>query len=354
MSDILKTPITGPSAWKSADLAADKSWIYQLGADDIEELETAAEATRAKGLGLYEFTAADFPLPTLAAMIADVTDQLENGRGCALIRGLDATRYDEETLKTIYWGLGVHLGQPITQNAKGHLISHVRDTGRDYQSKNVRGYTTNNRIAPHCDPADTVGLLCWHPAKKGGESEITSAMAIYNEILSLHPEYLEPLCGGFHFDLRGEGVTEDPDEVTFNKVPVFSYFDGRLNCRFNRKTIEDGQTKAGEPLQGLALKAVDAVAKLARRDDMRFDLAFQQGDIQILNNYTILHARADFEDHPEPERRRNLMRLWVNLHNGRQLAPQFADRLNTGPRGGIMVRPHFDVDGTGPGPVNAP
>ena len=73
--------------------------------------------------------------------------------------------------------------------------------------------------------------------------------------------------------------------------------------------------------------------------ELRLDLAFQEGDIQSLNNYLILHARGGFEDHPEPERRRNLLRLWINLHHGRKLAPEFANRLNTGPRGGVMTRP---------------
>jgi hypothetical protein len=219
------------------------------------------------------------------------------------------------------------------------LIGHVRDRDRDYDSKNVRGYTTNARISPHCDPADIVALLCAHPAKQGGESQITSAMTIYNQLLAHTPEYLEPLAGGFHFDLRGEGVTDDPDEVTFNKVPVFSYLDGRLSCRFNGKTILDGQAKAGAPLEGHALEAVKKVSELAMDPEFRFDLAFQAGDIQILNNYLILHARGGFEDYPEPDRRRNLLRIWVNLHHGRKLAPEFADRLNTGPRGGVMVRP---------------
>jgi hypothetical protein len=67
-------------------------------------------------------------------------------------------------------------------------------------------------------------------------------------------------------------------------------------------------------------------------------LAFRQGDIQILNNHMILHARAGFEDYLEPGRKRNLLRLWANLRNGRKLAPEFADRLNTGPRSGVMVR----------------
>ena len=302
-------------------------------------MEVAVEEVGEKGLELYEFGAIDFPLPTLSATMGDIAEQLENGRGCALIRGLDTGRYDEQTLKTLYWGIGVHLGTPISQNARGQLIAHVSDTGVDYQSNNVRGYTTNAHISPHCDPADTVGLLCAQPAKKGGESEITSGLSVYNELLSVPPEYLEPLFEGFYFDLRGEGVTDDPDEVTFNKVPVFSYFDGRLSCRFNGKTILDGQAKAGAPLQGLALDAVNKVTELAMDPELRLDLAFQEGDIQILNNYLILHARGGFEDHPEPERRRNLLRLWINLHHGRKLAPEFANRLNTGPRGGVMTRP---------------
>lgn len=339
MGEIPRRPVTEPSAWTSAELAADDGWIYRLRPADVAELEAAVEAVRAKGLKLYAFGRDDFPLPGLAPTIAAVLHQLEHGRGCALLRGLDVSGYDEDTLKTLYWGLGAHLGEPVTQNAQGDLIGHVRDTGRDFEAKNVRGYTTNARLSPHCDPIDVVGLLCVHPAKRGGDSLISSAMTIYNELLATHPEYLEPLCAGFHFDLRGEGVTGDPDEVTFNRVPVFSYFGGRLSCRYNRKTIGDGQAKAGERLDGLALEAVDAVAGLVVRRDIRFNVPFERGDIQLLNNHMVLHSRDAFEDHPEPERRRNLLRLWINLRDGRPLAPEFADRLNTGPRGGVHVRP---------------
>jgi hypothetical protein len=338
MTDRLPQPVTGASVWTSTELATDDSWIYILTDAEIEEIEAAVEGVREKGLKVFEFGREDFPLPTVAVIMAAVIEQLENGRGCALIRGLDASRYDSDILKLLYWGLGVHLGLPISQNAQGQLIAHVRDRERDYYSHNVRGYTTNSRIRPHCDPADTVGLLCAQPAKEGGESEITSALSVYNELLANNPEYLVSLMAGFYFDLRGEGATDDPDEVTFNRVPVFSYFDGRLSCRFNGKSIIEGQVKAGQPLEGLALEAVEAIAGLASRDDLRYDLAFRHGDIQILNNHMILHARAGFEDYPEPDRKRNLLRLWANLRNGRKLAPEFADRLNTGPRGGVMIR----------------
>jgi len=216
-------------------------------------------------------------------------------------------------------------------------MAHVADSGRDYATKNVRGYSTRARLRPHCDASDVVGLMCWRTARSGGESLMASALAIFNELLATRPDLLPPLFEGFHYDLRGEGATGDEDEVTVNRVPVFSWFEGRMSCRFNQKSIEDGMKKAGLPLAPLAKEALDAVGELALADGLRYDLTFRPGDIQLLSNHTVLHSRNEFEDWPEPDRRRNLLRLWLNLREARSLAPAFADRLNTGPRGGVRV-----------------
>jgi len=319
-------------------MAADDSWIHYLGDDELAELGAAAEHVTARGLAAGNFKREDFPLPTLAGRIDRIWHELEYGRGCVLIKGLDITRFDMPALKALYWGLGVHLGLPITQNAKGDLIGHVTDGGREYQSENVRGYTTNDALRFHCDSADAVSLLCVHHARSGGDSLIASAITIFNEMLQHYPQHLETLSEGFYFDLRGEGASGDPNEVTRHKVPVFSYFDGRLSARYNQKTIEDGQAKAGEPLAGSDLEAVRCVAELANREDIRLNMTFERGDVQILNNHMVFHAREAFEDFPEPERKRNLLRLWFNIRNGRKLHPAFAERLNTGPRGGVAVK----------------
>jgi hypothetical protein len=39
---------------------------------------------------------------------------------------------------------------------------------------------------------------------------------------------------------------------------------------------------------------------------------FMPGDIQLLHNHTILHARSAYEDWPEVERKRHLLRLWLS------------------------------------------
>jgi hypothetical protein len=331
-------PIEEPAAWRPEDLKSDTSWVHRLSDKELDELNEALVYVRARGLSALELKRADFPLLLLSGRIKRIIHELEHGRGCVLLRGLDVAQYEIADLKTLYWGLGTHLGVPVSKNAKGDLIGQVTDSGREYEGKNVRGYTTNDAIRPHCDSSDIVSLLCVHHAKSGGESIISSSVTIFNEILKTRPEYLDGLAEGFYFDLRGEGASGNPDEVTRHKVPVFCYYDGRLSARFNQKTIEDGQRKAGAPLNGKTLDAVRYVGELALRDDVRFDMRFERGDIQILSNHTILHARNEFEDFPEPKRKRNLLRLWLNLRNGRKLPPQFAERLNTGPRGGVAVK----------------
>lgn len=331
-------PVREASVWKAADVAGDEAWVYRFTDADLEELDAAVESIRAQALGACGFRREDFPLPRLGPRIAGFLHELEHGRGFVLLRGLSVERYDEEALWALYWGLGVHLGQPITQNAQGERIVRVTDHGDDYGAANVRGHRTRFGILPHCDSADMVGLLCVRPAGSGGASTIASSAAIHNEILVRHPEYLDVLYRGFRINLAGKGPTGTPEEVTQNAIPVFSRYRGRISCRFNQKQIEDGAAATGTALTALERDAISSVGSLALSDTFRLDMDFLPGDIQLLNNHAILHSRQGFTDHPEPERKRLLLRLWVNVPEGRALAPEFADRLNSGPRGGVTPR----------------
>ena len=337
MPAILRSPVASESTWTADRWASDRSWVHTLTAAEVQEIDTALQ--RVKSIPLAMIGREDFPLPTVASRLARIENELEHGRGFVMLRGLPAARYDMDALYRIYWGLSVHLGVPISQNSRGEKIAQVRDYGTDYGSANVRGHTSNDAIHPHCDTSDVVGLLCVHPARNGGASMIASAMSVYNTLLAEHPEYLEPLARGFQINLAGKGPTGRLDEVTRNHVPVFSYHGGVLSCRYNEKQTLDGARLTGRTLTALERAAIAAVGEIAMRPGIRFDMDFQPGDIQYLNNHVILHARTEFEDWPEPERRRCLLRLWMNTRNGRLLAPEFADRLNTGPRGEVAVQP---------------
>jgi hypothetical protein len=42
-------------------------------------------------------------------------------------------------------------------------------------------------------------------------------------------------------------------------------------------------------------------------------MSFEPGDIQLISNHVILHARSEYQDWPEPARKRHLLRLWLSL-----------------------------------------
>lgn len=334
----LKQPIEDASAWYRKDLLSNSDWIYQFSESDIREFDAAVDYLRQRKLQPGRYRREDFPAAVLDRIMPTILHELEHGKGCVLLRGLPVDRYDLETLKLLYWGFGAYVGQVISQNTKGDLLGYVTDLGNDYYSNNVRGHTTRARLRPHTDSCDVVALLCVRTAASGGASLFSSSMTIYNEILKHSPQYLETLYRGFFIDLAGKGITGAADETTSHRIPVFSYFDGRLSCRFNSKQIREGAPKAGVVLTDLENEAIDCVESLALRDDIGFDMDFKPGDIQLLNNHMILHSRTQYRDHAQPARKRLLLRQWWNIPAGRRLATDFADRLGTGARGGVTVR----------------
>ena len=325
--------------WRSDSFRTDRSWRHDLSPADIRELESALATVRRAGRPVVGFAREDFPLDGLAAKLTSILDEVQDGRGFALLRGLPVERYARDEVETIYWGIGCYLGEVISQNAQGDLIAEVTDKGSDYaHGINDRGYLSNDKLNPHVDTSDMTALLCLRTAGSGGVSWLCSSAAIYNEILATRPDLLEIYDRGFHHDLRGEGPTGRFDEVTSNRIPVFSYHKGLLSCCYNDKIMRSAHAKMGEPLTPREIEAIDLVMAIAERPDIRCEFTMAQGDIQLINNYVLLHARSAFQSDPDPAKRRCLLRMWMNCRNPRPLATEFSDRYNTGPRGGVFVR----------------
>lgn len=333
----LNAAVADRSAWLAQDLVDDPSWIHELTSAEIADLDEALQAVKEQGLSAGEFGRDEFQLGGLGRRIHELAQEFEDGRGLFLLRGIPIHKYELPDLKTLYWGIGVHLGDPVYQNKKGDLVSHVEDRGDDYGDSNTRLYTTAAAANPHNDPSDVVGLLCVRTAMEGGASMVSSAMSIYNRILRDHPQYLEVLYRGFPHDLRSEGMSQDADEVT-PEIPVFSRFEGRLSCCINSKSSRTAREKLGRPLTAREMEAIRCFEALAVDPQLCATMDFRPGDIQFLNNYVTIHTRTAFRDNPDPSQKRLLLRLWLNLREGRPLAPGFGDRFNNGSRGGVPVR----------------
>lgn len=308
--EILEAPVSGPSLWTAEDFDG-KDWIFPLEQTDLIEIAQALEGIKRRGLRLGGFGIEDFPLPTLKDKLASIRDDVVSGKGFVLIRGLNVGDYTVEELELIYWGIGAYLGAGLGQNAHGDLLTHVTFHNLDPNNPNVRGYQDRRHQEPHNDMADMVGLLCIREAKQGGASSIVNMAAVYNEFLRRRPDLLPIMYRGFHLDYRGEG--DNPYSTTPFTVPIFASRDGRLFCFYGRRGIDATFRKREVEPSDAEREALALMDELIMTPEFRLDMDLQPGDIQLVNNYSVLHARTAYEDYDEPERWRLLLRLWLNL-----------------------------------------
>jgi len=326
-----------PAVWYRADWEQCDDWIIELTEKEIRELKNAVSLSQA--VPIVEMSACSFTLPSLASRIRELRNELIHGRGFGVLRGLPVYEWDRESLARAYYGIGCHLGVPVSQNAQGHLLGHVCDLGLDPMDPVNRVYQTNYRQLFHTDSTDIVGLLCLQPARMGGQSSICSSSTIYHEIAERRPDLLKVLCQRFHIDRKGE-IPQGEDETY--EMAVFYPDEERVTCIYARDFIDAAQRHSHvAPLTTEQVDALNLMDELAASGDLRLDIDFLPGDIQFLHNHQILHARTSYEDWPEPERRRHLLRLWLSTADGRSLPADFEARygkIEQGqPRGGISV-----------------
>ena len=324
MSSDLK-PYSHPSAWYGKDLAKSTEWMIRLDEGELSELEAALDRVKTAGLQIPGISKADFPLPRLQPRLEEIKRELADGRGFVLLRGLPVEKLSKMDAAIMYWGLGTHLGPAFAQNAQGDVLGHVRDIGVNWKTNmKARGYQTHMKIPFHNDSTDVVGLMCLRKARKGGESRLVSSTAIYNEFLARRPDLLDVMMQPLYVDRRGE---ESEGQNPYYVQPCFNFVDGRLFVRYNRTFIESAQRFPDVPrLTPRHIEAMDLMDALCDDPGICLDMGFEPGDIQLVCNYVVLHSRNDFEDWEDPDRRRHLLRLWVNIPGFEKLPAAFADR----------------------------
>ena len=324
-------------------MAARDEWIERLSEDDIEELRTAVarvESAESRGVNIdfASLSAIEVTLPTLAPRLQRLNDDVLNGRGFVLLRGLPLERWTGRQAASAFLLIGAQLGKLRMQNAQGHLLGHVKDLGRSSDDPNTRIYQTRERQTFHTDSCDVVGLLCLQTAKSGGLSSLVSSTTIFNEMRRRRPDLLQILLAPIETDRRGE--VPEGGKPYFN-IPVFNYHQRLVSAIYQRQYIESARRfPEVPPLTSLQIEALDLFDELANDPQLHLMMELQRGDIQLVHNHTILHDRTAFEDFPEPERKRHLLRLWLAPPNARPLPPVFAERFGSitpGDRGGVTV-----------------
>jgi len=303
------------AAWRRADITSTGEWLVSF--DDIErdEIVAATRSAARSGLTVSTLTKSSFEIPIVSRRLRDWSEMLRSGLGFVLLRRFPIEQLDDAERELAYVGLGLHIGTPVGQNAAGDTLTHIRDDRLSESGPEVRLYRTNKRQDFHTDGADIIGLLCLHGARSGGESRIASSPAVYNEILARRSDLLETLYRPFAWDRNGE---ESAGEPPFFNLPPFHDVDGVPRLFYIGWYIRDAQRHPDAPrLSDAQREAMDLIESIANDPTFHIEMDFEPGDIQLLNNARILHAREAFIDDADLAERRHLLRLWLR-------APEFA------------------------------
>ncbi len=313
-------PIDEPNTWVAAELPGRAGWAHRLSPEMIAEITLAMRSAIEAGLSTAEITDKTFLLPVTSAVLDKVYDDLENGRGFAVLEGWPVDEFSYAENVAAYAGVSANLGRIAVQNYEGERVVDVRDDGVPY-SHASRGYKSNKHLPFHTDGGDMTALLCLGEAASGGKSVLVSATKAFNVIREERPEFLETLERGFyHHRRRQHAPGENP--LSAKRIPVFAFHNGFLHCCYNRNPI-DWVEKEGMELTAHEKEVLDFFDSVTGRPEMQIEVDIRKGDMQFLNNFVLLHSRTAFKDGPGTKR--HMVRLWLQAPNSKRMGEGLLD-----------------------------
>ena len=306
------------------NMLQDTGWKAQVVQDNGQWVMSIDEASRQAMRRLAQVDASSATTeganPSLQNLLTAAREQLENGMGFLVLRGVPLLGLSLVEQQNLFSALCRQLGELVPQTKEGQMIGEVRHMAGDAASRVGRYYGSNAELGFHTDRCDLLALLFLRQSSEGGVSRICSSVTVHDEMALHHPELLRELYEPFYW--RNPELPR-PGVPAYYHQPVFAVNGQRLACCFSRFRIEAGHRYPGNPgLTPLQLAALNAFEAIANRPDVCMEVRLQSGDLQLLNNHIVLHARSAYVD--AGEHTRHLLRAWVSPPNSRALPPSFA------------------------------
>ncbi|MEM9552755.1 MAG: TauD/TfdA family dioxygenase [Acidobacteriota bacterium] len=318
----MRDKIASDAAWKGSELFARDDFLHTLRDDEVAEIRGALTRVDEAGLPLDGITPETFVLPTVAPRLERIQHSLEHGSGAVLLRGWPAEEFGVGANRRVHWGLSRHLGTPVSQSAQGETIFHVTNRGYAPTDPRDRGPSSSRALRFHSDRCDVLGFLCVRPAQTGGDSFLVSTPTIHDAILEQRPDLLEELYGNWYYKTHN---VDRGNPQRWCHQPIFARVDGRFVGYLLRVLIDRAYELPELPdMTARQREALDLVDTLCADPDVHARFRQETGDILFANNFTTLHSRSEFEDHPDPDRRRLILRIWLSVPNSRRLPPELA------------------------------
>ena len=316
---MLKGLVKGSRAWHGPDLK-DEDFVVKLDSDCMAELENVLVEQRRAPVPTLILEPKHFPLASCTKVMEGVRRRLDDGLGFVILDRLPVDRWKQQEVVDIYWLLGSLIEPPVAQEWSGRMIYDVRYDGQGYTA-DTRTALTPEGLDMHNDssmgeaPANYISLLCLQTAQTGGKSSLSSAYAAHNHFVSQHPELVDRLYQPFY---RDKQEYQPAGAERTNWYPIFSASNDNLRIRFNSRVIRRGYQKTSQILDNAGAQVVEILNNFLIDPAHRHDFWMERGQIQILNNRSIVHGRTPYVDFEDVEKRRHLIRLWLRAGDRRQ------------------------------------
>ena len=248
------------------------------------------------GRALESITIDADELPKLADDVERIREELDYGRGLAVVRAIPGLSYRERRVAS--WILTLLLGDPLVQSDGGNRVIHVFDRDRTkrmeggaryHQTRQGGSLHTDNVNAP--DPWEYLVFACLQPALVGGQSILVNGYGVLDYLREYVPAALDVLAEPFWWEYRGIS-----DELY--RAPIIA-FDAQGNpfFRYLRIYLESAHRKAGQPLTDLQTWALDVLDAVLELSELQLRLHLAGGETLITFDSQMLHGRTTFADH---------------------------------------------------------
>ncbi|KAL1959403.1 hypothetical protein VTO42DRAFT_2206 [Malbranchea cinnamomea] len=305
--------------WDGSDIRDRYDWTYVLTEADLQEIHSALEHFKSLQKPIGFVNQGTFPLPNLHSTLRAISDELHNGHGFKVIRGLPVDKYSREENIIIYVGVSSHIAplrgrQDTSFNGKPAdvMLNHIKDLSTIKSNERRIGapaYTRDKQVF-HTDEGDIVSLFALSTAAEGGKSKLASSWRVYNELAKTRPDLVRTLAEDWPFDGFGNPSLPYYQRPLLFHQPATEKQPERILIQYARRRFTGYQalprSKDIPPISEAQAEALDALHFLSEKYSVALD--FRKGDVQYINNLSIFHARDGFVD--TPEQQRHLLRLW--------------------------------------------
>ncbi|KJZ78315.1 hypothetical protein HIM_02353 [Hirsutella minnesotensis 3608] len=308
LNDVPRLPATfpptfdSPLAWIGRDFDNHSDYVLSLSSQDVTEIEDALRQFKALGLDGDLISRWNFPLPGLGPRLDELRQEVHQGRGFGLMRGLDPRKYSVEDLTMLYLGVQSYIAnRQGRQDSKGNMLVHVVADDSSKEKAAHHRHSTSSITFHNEETGDIISWLTRSTAAFGGKCIIASAYTVYNVMAASRPDLVRLLA-------RSDWPFALP---RFQCRPVMFHHQGRLITNFGRAalmgTAGHDRSERLPKLTNAQTEALDAVETIAKATQL--EIPTQAGDIHFINNMAILHRREGFENGHLPHERRHLVRM---------------------------------------------